>query len=488
MDPEQSEREVLRIAIFHGGLTATGGEERIVLEQTLGLRRAGHLVECYCLVLDRRACYPELLEQVRPRRTIPFVPGHGILSKVLSILLTTLMAPISARNFSDFDIFLGTNQSGAWIAYRMAKLLNKPFAVYRTRPSRSSYRPKLIRSGGKSAERSALSLSGTIARISARFDATVMSAADVVLATSQHLADRLSAQYGRPFRVCSVGSHPQSKRVLRLKLPNANDGAFKLGDQIIDKPYLLVTSRHEARSRMESIIDVLARVKEDVPSVVLVITGARTSHTAALLDRAKRLHVEDRIVLTGSVPEADLQRLYREAAAYCHPEHYGGTGLGVVEAMAWGIPVVAWNHAATRTTVEDGKTGFLPEPNNVEAFADALAWLLQDRRLQRNLGVAGWSRAMQRFTWDNHAGLLEDALHRALERSAETKLLAAPDQVTADSDAEAEAIEGEAETSDIDSDAETADTDSEAEERQLPKVSVEAPAWAEAETEPMIWE
>src|SRR4029077_16456744 len=50
-----------RIAVFHCGFTYSGGGERLVIEEVLGLRRRGYEVECYAPTVDASRCYPDLL-------------------------------------------------------------------------------------------------------------------------------------------------------------------------------------------------------------------------------------------------------------------------------------------------------------------------------------------------------------------------------------------------------------------------------------------
>src|SRR5579859_7714736 len=54
-----------RIAVFHCGFTYSGGGERIVIEEVLGLRRRGYDVECYAPTVDALRCYPDLIGDVR---------------------------------------------------------------------------------------------------------------------------------------------------------------------------------------------------------------------------------------------------------------------------------------------------------------------------------------------------------------------------------------------------------------------------------------
>ena len=93
--------------------------------------------------------------------------------------------------------------------------------------------------------------------------------------------------------------------------------------------------------------------------------------------------------------------------------------MGVIEAMAWGVPVVAWNHAGPTVTVVDGVTGYLAEPYRVGAYGSAIAWLLQDPELRSRMGQAGRERAERYFSWDRHIQTLDRSVRSAVGESAE---------------------------------------------------------------------
>jgi glycosyltransferase involved in cell wall biosynthesis len=155
---------------------------------------------------------------------------------------------------------------------------------------------------------------------------------------------------------------------------------------------------------------------------MLVIPGPFTTHTPKLMELARALGTEDRVLFLGQISEADLQRLYREAAVYCYPAPEEDFGMGVIEAMAWGVPVVAWNYAGPTVTVVDGVTGYLAEPYRVGAYASAIAWLLQDPELRSRMGLAGRERAERSFSWDRHVQILERSLRSAVGEPAELKV------------------------------------------------------------------
>jgi len=133
-----------------------------------------------------------------------------------------------------------------------------------------------------------------------------------------------------------------------------------------------------------------------------------------LIERAKNLGIEDTLFFLGQIPEHQLQRLYRDAAVYCYPAPEEDFGMGVLEAMAWGVPVVAWNNAGPTVTVVDGETGYLVEPFKVDRYAEAIERLLLNPDLRGKMGLAGREHVENNFSWELHADILEGAIQDAV--------------------------------------------------------------------------
>jgi glycosyltransferase involved in cell wall biosynthesis len=128
-------------------------------------------------------------------------------------------------------------------------------------------------------------------------------------------------------------------------------------------------------------------------------------------DLLERLAARRRVRFLGAVPDSDLPALYRQAQVLAlpsvHRTCYGREiavsellGLAAVEAMASGTPVVASALGGLPEVVDDGVTGFLVEPGNVEELRARLAEVLADRRLAERLGRNGRERALATFTWE----------------------------------------------------------------------------------------
>jgi len=100
----------------------------------------------------------------------------------------------------------------------------------------------------------------------------------------------------------------------------------------------------------------------------------------------------------------DVEKEYRISSIFVLSSRFEGFGMVLTEAMACGLPVVAFDCPwGPRSIIADGKDGLLVENGNVKALADALARLMSDENLRRSMAEAG-VRNVQRFSLNSIAG------------------------------------------------------------------------------------
>jgi glycosyltransferase involved in cell wall biosynthesis len=88
---------------------------------------------------------------------------------------------------------------------------------------------------------------------------------------------------------------------------------------------------------------------------------------------------------------------------FAFPSFGEGFGLALLEAMAWGKPIVASRVMAIPEIVLDGETGFLTPPSDPAGLARALLRLLGDEALRLRMGAAGRRRVEEAFTVERMA-------------------------------------------------------------------------------------
>ncbi|HEV2475447.1 MAG TPA: flippase-like domain-containing protein, partial [Candidatus Dormibacteraeota bacterium] len=137
-----------RIAVFHCGFTYSGGGERIVIEEVLGLRRRGYEVECYAPTVNASRCYPDLIGEVRVKTFLPQLPGWVPFREAIQMAATSLLMPLYAWRFRGVDAIVGCNQPSAWIAWWAARLMDVPYVVYLNQPNRLVYPRNIDRQTG----------------------------------------------------------------------------------------------------------------------------------------------------------------------------------------------------------------------------------------------------------------------------------------------------------------------------------------------------
>jgi glycosyltransferase involved in cell wall biosynthesis len=151
---------------------------------------------------------------------------------------------------------------------------------------------------------------------------------------------------------------------------------------------LLAVARLTPQKGLDTAVRALPLLPDDT---VLVVLGEGPDRVR--LDRlARDLGVERRVFLPGRVP--DVAAWLRRAALLVHPARWEGFGLGVLEAMLAGLPVVASDVSSLPELVIEGETGYLVRPDDPSALALGVA-----RALDRpELGAAGRERARRDFS------------------------------------------------------------------------------------------
>lgn len=101
------------------------------------------------------------------------------------------------------------------------------------------------------------------------------------------------------------------------------------------------------------------------------------------------------VTVTGRVPYQNAKALLSHAGVYlCTTRET--FGIGTLEAMASGIPVVGWRWGGQREFIEDGVNGMLVEPGDYDALALAVRWAVENRD---QVGAAARQLVVDRFQW-----------------------------------------------------------------------------------------
>lgn len=175
---------------------------------------------------------------------------------------------------------------------------------------------------------------------------------------------------------------------------------------------VLTVGRWAASERykgVDRLIQAMPILLEAVPDLHLVAVGEGDD-----LPRLQRIaaaeKVEERVHFLRSLSRVDLIACYAGCEVFALPS--GGEGFGFVflEAMALGKPVVGTYVGGVIDLVEDGATGFLIPPREIERLPAALIRLLTDERLRREMGQRARESVQTKYLFDRFRKELRQVL------------------------------------------------------------------------------
>jgi glycosyltransferase involved in cell wall biosynthesis len=142
----------------------------------------------------------------------------------------------------------------------------------------------------------------------------------------------------------------------------------------------------------------------DWPDLKLVLIGKKGWLYQPFLQRLQALGLEEVVIFPGYVEEADLPACYQLASVFVFPSLYEGFGLGPLEAMACGTPVVSSNSSSLPEVV--GEASLLIDPTDTAGLSTAMRRVLDDAELQADLRRRGLIQ-VQKFSWQKAVAELE---------------------------------------------------------------------------------
>ncbi|HUI44634.1 MAG TPA: asparagine synthase (glutamine-hydrolyzing) [Nitrospirota bacterium] len=136
------------------------------------------------------------------------------------------------------------------------------------------------------------------------------------------------------------------------------------------KTVLMTFGRLDSSERakgFDEVMDALCLLIDEIPNISYMIVGDGTDRER-LEQKARSLHIHDRVVFTGFVTEAEKADHYRLSDVYVMPSRGEGFGIVFLEALACGVPVIASKKDGSREAVMNGKLGLLVDPGDREGL------------------------------------------------------------------------------------------------------------------------
>jgi alpha-1,3/alpha-1,6-mannosyltransferase len=401
-----SDRRRLDIGFVHPG-RGIGGAERLVLDAARHLRHGGHRVTLFVSDHDIGRCFGEPRDPGLDIRIHGnFLPSHvgQRLRAPCAIARMAYLTVALARSRRRFDvIFCDVVAHTLQLLKRVtrARILFYCHFPDRQLAPRTSWLSRVYR-----APIDRLEMAGT-------------GSADRVLVNSRFTERIFRQTFPRLSAVPLEVLHPGVDCGLYGMRHGTNARAEDTREVL-----LLSVNRYERAKNHGLAVEAVALLRERLPpdvfgSVRLVIAGAyddrRREHRETfrgLEALVRRRGLEDRVGLMRSCSEDERLALLARCRCVVYAPAAEHFGMGAVEAMAAGRPVVAVAGGGTLETVQHERTGLLCAPTP-PAFADALARLISSPEMAERMGQAGRLHVAAHFSLETFGARL-DAIVRDL--------------------------------------------------------------------------
>jgi len=180
-----------------------------------------------------------------------------------------------------------------------------------------------------------------------------------------------------------------------------------VGSPPLESPYLLFVGRLQAGKGVKFLLSVFKNLLGIHPTLKLVIVGVGPEEER-LKDKVERNRITSNVIFTGGIPNEELYRYYQGATAFLFPVASGSFGIVVLEAMAFGVPVVASDIPGLREFWE-GSSILLPK-DDLNSWVKAIDELIRDNGLHSSLSKKGRETA-KKYSWEEKAKEYENYLY-----------------------------------------------------------------------------
>jgi D-inositol-3-phosphate glycosyltransferase len=166
-----------------------------------------------------------------------------------------------------------------------------------------------------------------------------------------------------------------------------------------DTPLVVAVGRLDPGKGHLALFEAFSELIQQMPNARLLICGISTSrdnYEFQLRQRVNELQINPYIIFAGQ--RNDIPAIMRSANVFCLPTELDPCPLVFLEAMAEGIPVVAYYSGGVPEMVLHNQTGLLSYPGDIQTLAANLQKLLSATTYAQRLGESGKLRVMAEFT------------------------------------------------------------------------------------------
>jgi len=191
-------------------------------------------------------------------------------------------------------------------------------------------------------------------------------------------------------------NYPKSK--ISVAYPGV-DKKFKPGKKSTKNLTLLFLGGLKLRKNPAFLLNLLNNLKNNRVKLVFAGTGPLLKK---LKKQTRQMNLDNQVEFLGYIKEADKLKVYQSADILLLPSLKEGFGMTIAEAASCGIPSIGANHYSITEIIEDGKTGLLAKPNDLNNWTKKLIQLIKLDTVRRRMGKSAQKHVKNKFSWDKN--------------------------------------------------------------------------------------
>lgn len=308
--------------------------------------------------------------------------GNNFFSKIIKAFFILLYARRVNSKFKFKKIHCGQLISAGFSGLILKKILNIPYIIY-------VYGADLLEYEKKSFLRKILM--------------KIILKADRIIVISQFTK----------LKVLETGVSPEKVRIIN---PGIDLEDFEMEFDVQDfksslhlegKKIVLTVARLVERKGHDLVLEAMPQIIRDIPDAHYLILG-KGPFKKNLEKMTVEKKLQDYVSFLGFVPDSEIPKYYSVCDVFVMVSReikrrgdVEGFGIVFLEANALKKPIIAGRSGGIEDAVEDGVTGLLVDPEDVDEIAGSIIQLLKDENLRNRLGQQGYTRVKERYDWKN---------------------------------------------------------------------------------------
>jgi len=225
---------------------------------------------------------------------------------------------------------------------------------------------------------------------------------DIIIPVSNYTANKLSDTNNININKCKVLNNSLDP-FLPLGKEFKNNCKIRNRYGLKENDFVVFTltrlSSKERYKGYDKVISALHQLKNDYSNIKYVIAGSYDDDEKKYIDKlSKEYKIENDIIIAGFIPDEDLVAHFSMADIYVMPSMKEGFGIVFIEAMNYGLPVIAGNKDGSVDALLNGELGLLVNPLEINEIKIAIEKMIKNK----SLFIPDRSKLMTNFSYESY--------------------------------------------------------------------------------------